>query len=174
MSKDLNDNWQAISGLGHELKRCDECGITTASIAMAFICIDTIANLNRPVDKNRVTRSDFIKWVDTYLECHPKQPYKYRGKDVYAARCAFLHTYGSEADLHKNYDVKMFSYHDGGEHKYNPDIDENLVLIGTKSFVNDVLLAVKAFVEECKLDPVLRQRVEDRLPKVLQTTPLPQ
>lgn len=74
---------------------------------------------------------------------------------MYAARCAFLHTYGSEAELHEDSDVKMFGYHDGGEHKYNPDIDENLVLIGTKSFVNDVLLAVKTFLEKCKGDSLL-------------------
>jgi len=173
MSTQSCDNWQAITGLGAELKRCDECGITTASIAMAFICIDTIASLSRPVGKKRVTRADFIEWVDTYLECQPDQPYKYRGKDVYAARCAFLHTYGSEAELHKNSDVKKFGFHDGGEHKYNPNVDERLVLIGTKSFVNDVLLAVKQFLEKSKTDSLLRQRVEGRLPKVLQIMPLP-
>ncbi len=54
------------------------------------------------MDKSKVTRSDFKEWVDTYLTCHENQPYKYRGKDVYAARCAFLHTYGSEAELHES------------------------------------------------------------------------
>ena len=90
MPTGISDNWQTITGLGSELKRCDECGLTTASIAMAFICIDTMANLNRPKGKNRVTRTDFIEWVDTYLEGHPDQPYKYRGKDVYAARSYIL------------------------------------------------------------------------------------
>ena len=174
MPTGISDNWQTITGLGAELKRCDECDLTTASIAMAFICIDTMANLNRPKGKNRVTRTDFIEWVDTYLEGHPDQPYKYRGKDVYAARCAFLHTYGSEAELHKE-DPKIvkFAYHDGGEHKYNPNIDESLVLIGTKSFVNDVLIAVKDFLDKCKNDLSLRQRVEERLVNVLKHVPLP-
>jgi len=170
----LRHNWQALTGLGSELKRCDECGITTASVAMAFICIDTIANLSRPVGKKRVTRTDFMEWVDTYLEGHPDQPYKYRGKDVYAARCAFLHTYGSEAELHEeDSDAIQFVYHDGGKHEYNPNIDQSLVIIGAKSFVNDVLLGVKAFLEKCKSDSLLRERVEERLPKVLQTMPLP-
>lgn len=173
MPTGLRDNWQAITGLGSVLKRCDEYGITTASVAMAFICIDTFANLNRPVGKKRVTRTDFIEWVDTYLKGHPDQPSKYRGKDVYAARCAFLHTYGLEAELHEDSDAIKFAYHDGGKHEYNPNIDKSLVIIGTKSFVNDVLLAVKAFLEKCRRDSLLRQRVEERIPKVLQTMPLP-
>jgi len=173
MSPQTNDNWQTISGLGAELKRCDQCNLTTASIAMSFICIDTMANLSRPRRKPRVTRTDFIEWVDTYLEAHPDQLYKYRGKDVYAARCAFLHTYGSEAKLHQeDPEIIKFAYHDGGEHKYNPNIDKSLVLIGTKSFVNDVLIAVKDFLNECKNDLSLRQRVEERLPHVLNQVPI--
>ena len=174
MPAGISDNWKTITGLGSELKRCDECGIITASIAMAFICIDTMANLSRPEGKKRVTRTDFIEWVDTYLEAHPDQPYKYRGKDVYAARCAFLHTYGSEAELH-NEDPKIikFAYHDGGEHKYDPNIDKSIVIIGTKSFVNDVIIAVKNFLDKCKNDFSLRQMVEERLPKVLKHVSLP-
>nr|WP_319491787.1 hypothetical protein [uncultured Desulfobacter sp.] len=171
---DALDNWQAIIELGMVLKRCDDCGISTASVAMAFICIDTVANLNRPLDKIQVTRSDFIEWVDTYLDCHPKQKYKYRGKDVYAARCAFLHTYGSEAQLHtKDPDIVKFTYHDGGKHAYDPNIDKTLVAIGIKSFVNDVLIAVKNFLEKCEQDLSLKKRVEKRLCNVLKTLPLP-
>jgi hypothetical protein len=170
----VSANWKAIPGLVAEMKRCDEYGITTAAIAMAFICIDTLASLGRPEDKRRVTRSDFIEWVDTYINQHPDQPYKYRGKDVYAARCAFLHTYGSEAEIHnEDPDTIKFAYHDGGKHNYNPDIDPSLVIIGTKSFIKDVVGAVEAFMNHCKNDRSLRQRVENRLPSVLQTMPLP-
>ncbi len=45
MSSDQDDNWKAIVGLVAEIKRCDEHGFTTASVAMAFICIDTLAQL---------------------------------------------------------------------------------------------------------------------------------
>ena len=123
MTTEAGKNWQAITGLVSELKRCDDSNITTASVAMAYICIDALANLARPASKERVTRSDFKQWVDTHLKAHPDQPYQYRGKDVYAARCALLHKYGSAAELHEeDADTIMFGYHDGGEHKYNPDI----------------------------------------------------
>ena len=168
------DNWKSITGIVSELKRCDECGITTASIAMACICIDALANLSRPASKKKVTQSDFMGWVDTYLQAHPDQPYQYRGKDVYAARCALLHTYGSEAELHeKDPDIIMFGYHDGGKHQYNPSVERRLAIIGTKSFVNDVIHAVESFLKNCMKDASLKQLVESRLEKVLQTLPFP-
>ncbi len=71
---DSEKNWKSIIDLVSELKRCDEYGITTASLAMAYICIDTIANLARPINKPKVTRADFIEFVDTFLKAHPDQP----------------------------------------------------------------------------------------------------
>ncbi|MGH6802709.1 MAG: hypothetical protein ACREC3_04995, partial [Methyloceanibacter sp.] len=65
-----------------------------------------------------------------------------------------------------------FGYHDGGKHAYNPTQDERLVIIGTASFLNDVVHAVHAFVEACKADQELRSRVEARLPNVLATFPV--
>lgn len=163
-------NWQAIIDLISELKQCDKYNITTASIAMAYVCIDTLANLARPIEKEKTTRADFKQWVDEYLKAHPDQSYQYRGKDVYAARCAFLHTYGSEAELHeKDSDTIKFAYTDGGRHTYNPDIESGLVLIGTKSFINDVVYAVESFVKKCQSEPSLRDLVELRLNNVIQT-----
>ena len=170
----MENNWRSIIGLVSELKRCDECGITTASVAMAFICIDTLASLDRPENKEKVTRADFKEWVDNHLKAHRDQPYQYREKDVYAARCAFLHHYGSEAELHlEDPDTIKYGYHDGGRHEYNPAVEKGLVLIGTKSFINDVVHAVFSFIETCQQDPSLRQLVEKRLPGVLQTMPFP-
>jgi len=171
MDANTTDNWLTITGLVSEMKLCDVSGITTGAIAIAFICIDTLASLGRPLDKTKVTRSDFKEWVDTYLEAHPEQPYKYRGKDVYAARCAFLHTYSSNAGLHEeDPDTIKFGYHDGGKHVL---INQGLVLIGTKSFVNDVVIAVESFLRKCKTDSSLRLRVEGRLPDLLLTSPYP-
>ena len=173
MSNSGSQDWNSIVGLVAELKRCDELELTTAAIAMAYICIDTIAGLARPAENERVTRSDFKQWVDRYLKCHPEQPYKYKGEDVYAARCAFLHSYGSEASLHKkDSKVVKYVYHDGGKHNYDKAIDPSLAIIGIKSFINDVVGAVNLFMEECHHDLLLKQRVEPRLAHILQVKPI--
>ncbi|WP_319560419.1 hypothetical protein [Marispirochaeta sp.] len=157
-----NAPWDTVVGLVSELEKCDTNNIPTAAIAMAYICIDTFYSLARPQNKVWATRSDFIDWVNQFLKGHPDQPYKYRGKDVYAARCAFLHTYGSEAQLHEqNPDLIKFAYHNGGKHAYNPEIDPTLAIIGTRSFINDVILAGRTFMDECRSNALLRNRVED-------------
>lgn len=142
-------------------------------MTMAFICIDTMALLALPAGQDKQGRVEFIAWVDTYLKGDSAQPYQYRGIDVYGARCAMLHAYGSEVDYHDKYqDAKIYAYYDGGKHAYDPTVNERLVIIGTPSFLNDVVLAVEAFLTACQTDKDLRARVEARLPKVLATYPL--
>lgn len=165
--------WAGITGLVEELKRCEAAGVTAAALVLAYVCIDTMAYLSLPPDKSKQTRLDFIAWVDAYLKGHPDQPYQYRGIDVYAARCAVLHAFSSEAERHReNPDVRVFGYHDGGQHRVDPAQASRLVLIGTASFLNDVVLAVERFLKACLEDAALRARVETRLPRVLQTFPI--
>ena len=140
---------------------------------MAFVCIDAMAYLSLPTGGDTQGKADFIAWVDAHLKGHEDQPYQYRGLDVYGARCAMLHAFSSGSDFHeKNKDAKKFGYHDGGKHAFDPSVDERLVIIGTASFLNDVIQAVCDFLEGCKTDANLRSRVESRLPNVLATFPI--
>ena len=165
--------WSAINGLVDEIKICEKAGATTAAIAMAYVCIDTMAYLSLPDGREKHRNTDFIGWVNAYLIGHEDQPYQYRGLDVYGARCAMLHAFGSDSEFHDKYqDVRKFGYRDGGKHAYDPTVDERLVIIGTASFLNDVVRAVSVFLERCKEDADLRGRVEGRLPKVLATFPV--
>ncbi len=166
--------WDRITGLVAEIKKCEEAGATISAVSMAYICIDTMAFLSLPVGRDCQGRADFISWVDTYLKGDEEQPYQYRGLDVYGARCAVLHTFGSAANFHQqNPDAKRYGYHDGGKHAYNPTVDEHLVIIGTASFLNDVVIAMQTFLAECHKNVDLRQLVEARLPRVLATLPFP-
>jgi len=162
--------WKGVTGLVEEIKRCEKAGATVAAVCMAYVCIDTMAFLSLPASQASQTRNDFINWVDTYLKGDPGQPYQYCGVDVYAARCAVLHAFSSEAQLHvKDPGVKLFGYHDGGKHAFDPAQAPNLVIVGTASFLNDLVIAVETFMRACIADPALRALVEGRLPKVLQT-----
>lgn len=166
--------WQAVAGIVAEIKRCEAAGATMAAVTMAFVCIDTMAFLSMPAGQASQTRDDFITWVNAYLKGHPDQPYQYDGTDVYAARCAVLHAFGAEAQLHRNdRNIRKLGYHDGGLHAFNSDVSPNLVIIGVASFLNDVVIAVESFMKACEADADLRCRVEARLPTVFQTMPFP-
>jgi hypothetical protein len=165
--------WAGITGLVRELKRCEEAGHLTGALVLAYVCIDTMAFLSLPVGRSEQTRSDFIAWVDAYLRAHADQPYQYRGIDVYAARCAVLHAFSSESERHaKDPNTRIFGYHSGGKHSVNPAKWPRIVMIGTQSFFNDIVLAVEAFLKDCEADADLRTRVAARVPKVLQLFPV--
>jgi hypothetical protein len=166
--------WQAVTGIVAEIKRCEAAGATMVAVTMAFVGIDTMAFLSMPSGRSSQTREDFVAWVNTYVKGHPSQPYQYDGTDVYAARCAVLHAFGAEAEVHRrNQDIRKFGYHDGGLHAFNPAVSPNLVIIGVASFLNDVVIAVESFTKASEADANLRARVETRLPTVFQTMPFP-
>jgi hypothetical protein len=165
--------WSGVKALVAEIKKCEQAGATTAAVAMAYVCIDTMAYLSLPFGREVQGKAEFIAWTDTYLTGHKDQPYQYRGLDVYGARCALLHAFGSDTDFHeKNTDAKRYGYHDGGMHAFDAAFDNHRVIIGTASLINDVLHALTAFMEACQSDSDLRQRVESRLHKVLATFPV--
>jgi len=92
--------WSAITDLVNEIKTCEKAGATSAAVAMAFVCIDTMTYLSLPDGRETQGRADFIAWVNAFLKGHEDQPYQYRGLDVYGARCAMLHAFGSDSDFH--------------------------------------------------------------------------
>jgi hypothetical protein len=165
--------WAGIPELVSELKQCEAAGLTRAVLALAYVCIDTMAYLAMPAGKTEQTRSDFTAWVDTYLKAHDSQPYQYCGLDVYAARCAVLHAFSIEADLHRRDPaIRVFGYHDGGKHMVDPAKAPRTVFIGTASLVNDIVWAIDDFLKACEADATLRARVEPGLPNLLQAFPI--
>lgn len=162
-----------ILGLLKEIQTCDEAGATSATVIMVYVGIDVMGHLSMPAGKTSATRQDFIAWVDKYLKAEPSSAYQYDGTEVYAARCAMVHSYTTEADLHKKQgSLKQFGYHDGGQHEYDPGVSKDLVIIGVKSLVHDFAKAIETFVSDMVTDVALRDRVAARVPKIVQTFPL--
>jgi hypothetical protein len=165
------EDWSVLIGLTEQIKQCDAQGLVTPSIAMSFICIDAMASLARPSGKSRVTRADFTGWCDKYLKSNTKQQYQYSGKDVYAARCALLHTYGTTAELHDKSDIMKFLYHDCNHLMHQLYAEENTVAISTKSLVIDVCNAVHSFIAECTSNASLGDLVVSRLDEIITVVP---
>lgn len=173
MNAQAANPFNGVMGLLNEIRRCQDAGATVATAIMVYVGIDAMAFLSMPAGQDQQGRQDFIAWVDQYLKAAPESTYQYDGPDVYGARCAMLHTYTIEADYHQqNPGVKRFGYHDGGQHAYNSEIDDNLVIIGINSLVHDFAGAVGAFVQAMVGDIALRERVADRIPRVVERLPV--
>jgi hypothetical protein len=165
--------WESLGGIVAEIKKCEAADATIAAISLTYILIDTLAFLSMPETQTSQTRTDFIAWANKYIKASEEQLYQYDGRDLYAARCSLLHAFSAEAELHKKDPaIKIFGYTDGGRHFFNEKEHTRLVIIGTASLINDVVIGLQAFIEDCKSNNDLRKRVEARLPALHQAFPM--
>ena len=83
------------------LETIDECvkkDRITPALILLYSAIDSFSKLSNKTGKGG--RQVFQEWVKTYML--NKYPLPCNEADIYAARCALLHTYTSESDLSKN------------------------------------------------------------------------
>jgi hypothetical protein len=145
-----------------EIGKAQDAGATVAALALVYVGIDTMALLSCPVGQQSQTGADFISWVDRSLRAEPGSEYQYEGIDLYAARCAVLHSYGSVAALHAGENPpRKLGYTDNGPHR--KDEAERFVLISVAVLVHDFSGAMESFVAEIIRTPDLKQRVDSRI-----------
>jgi len=152
-----------------EISKAFDADAIVAALAMVYVGIDTMALLSCPVGQQSQKRDDFIAWVDKYLKADPVSEYQYEGIDVYAARCAVLHSYGSIADLHKGTNPpRKFGYTDNGLHR--KDDTERFALISVAVLIYDFSRAIEAFGNKMLTDQELKRRVDSRMGSLLWTS----
>jgi len=162
-----NEEWTPFHAIGHDIKIARDSGAPMGAVILAYAAIDAMAFLSMPVTKTDVTREDYIAWTERYLKADPSQPYQYEGIDIYGARCGLFHRYSGTSSLSDKGRCRVFAYHDGSEHIFRPSIDDNLVLISMRRFVNDFFGAMQAFLSEAIADQVLRGRMNKRMGNIL-------
>lgn len=152
-----------------EISKSFDADATVSALAMIYIGLDTMALLACPLGQTSQTRSDFIAWVDRYLKADPTSEYQYEGIDLYAARCAVLHSYGSVSDLHRGQKPpRTFGYVDNGPHRHS--VADRFVLISVASLAHDFSSAAMEFLSGLQSDPDLKARVDSRMPSLFFTS----
>jgi hypothetical protein len=158
--------YAAITEISAEITRAWNGDAFWAALAMVYVGIDTMAWLACPLGQAEQFRKDFILWVDKYLRADAASDYQYEGVDVYAARCALLHSYGSLARDHRGgQPPRQFNYIDNGPHR--KDETTRLVIISVADFIDDYCRATESFMAAAFKDPELKQRVDSRVHNLL-------
>ncbi len=83
-------------------------GAILPGLILIYSGIDIMAWLNRDNTNQGNQRSYFKNWVNNYLL--PDSGLNCNADDLYAARCAILHTYTSESDLSKDGKARKIFY----------------------------------------------------------------
>ena len=90
------------------VRLCIDNGLILPALTLIYTGTDLAASLARPLGQPKVTRSDFIRWAETYMEC--RQRLGVEGIDLYGARCGIVHTYTPDSDLYREGKAKRIMY----------------------------------------------------------------
>jgi len=152
-----------VDSLCGDIKKARDNGIFAGAIILVLSAIDAMAFLSMPLEQREVHRRDYVDWVNKYLKADTKQPYQYEGVDLYGARCAIVHRYGHKSRLSESGKCKVFFYHNGSEHIYNPRKEPSVVGISRNRLINDFFKAVANFLHDIGQDDDLKARVDSRI-----------
>lgn len=160
--RDVNDAWDRKQ--------------TRATLILVYSGIDAMANLTMPAGKDKATRADFVAWAEKYLrfrDAGKNATLTLPGIEIWAARCAIVHTYSTEADLHKKGEVKrQIGYGD----EFLPEVAtkadvEHLVMLSIRGLVDAFSRGIVATLQDLKGDEARRQLFAERLGKMMHELP---
>lgn len=135
-----------------------------AVILLTYAGIDAMATLDLPADKAEIKRDDFIDWCDKYMQFKNGVV---TGLELYSARCAMLHSYGSESSLTKQRNVRQVGYTAGGGSEVMTKAEvTSLVLVSVEGLAFAFLDGVAKFLKHLKYSPDKRKLLPERLRKM--------
>ena len=149
-----------------EIKKVQDADAIIATLVLTYIAIDTMSFLNMSPRKEKNGSKEFIDWVKKYMKTDNNQPYKYIGKDMWAARCGKLHSYSSFSNYAEKNDCSLYGYHSGCDHEYDSRKNKRLVIISVPRLVNDFGEGLMAFFTDISKDKELKKRVDSRIGKI--------
>jgi hypothetical protein len=167
-----NQELTPFHAIGHDIKVALDNKAFTGALILTYAAIDAMAFLSMPENQKEVHMKDFINWTEKYLKTDSRQSYQYRGIDLYGARCGIVHRHGATSSLSDRGQCKIFNYHNGSEHIYDPSIHENLVAISWNRFIRDFFGAMEEFLADIMNDVDLKKKVDDRINHLFYVSPI--
>lgn len=139
-------------------------------VMLIYCTIDTLAWLSLPDGQEDVHGSDFVRWVRQYSLESPINPCS--AEELYAARCALLHSFSSDSKRSRQGKVRPIFYIRGwaGRKVLQDEIDKRGVM-GVALHIADLRAGLDAsiqrFRENIRTDQDLRARVVRRSANLL-------
>ncbi|WGO96671.1 hypothetical protein QFX18_11500 [Saccharophagus degradans] len=137
---------------------------------LIYSSIDSMGLLDAPATQTKATGSTFKEWAKKYLLANGD--FEYNEIDLWAARCAVLHTYTSESDLSKSGSAKQLQYYAGPKDNPKAEVFKSVtpLIDGGKyapAHIEDTYMAFltgiesfsEALIQRCKRESDVEKRV---------------
>jgi len=133
--------------------------------------IDAMAYLAMPATQNDVIRDDFVTWVEQFIKFPCKE--QVTGLDLYGARCAMLHNYGTASELSRKGKCRQVGYMDKSvpEVRFNRNISKDLVLVSVPALGDAFFSGMDKFLVDLFTDKKKASIAERRLRTLIQAIP---
>jgi hypothetical protein len=138
--------------------QCFRTGHQLPGLILVYSTIDTA--LIRPAGAPEGRRQDFVDWVDTYLL--PGSGLTCSALELYAARCAVVHTYGAGSRLSRAGRARTVAYGSGAPTRVRgTDRDGRPVIpIHIATLWSALATALARFLQDLHASPAKRRLVE--------------
>src|ERR1043166_729170 len=138
------------------------------TLILVYAMIDTLGWVDRPEAKDSSDRHDFMAWVNSFLL--PSPGLSPTAEDLYAARCAILHSHSFESSMTKTGRARQIVYSYGkADHRVLEVLIANKAATNVAPKIESLIGALDAgfrkFKEALAVDSVRAQRVNDRAAK---------
>jgi len=154
---------------------CLEKKFYIPSLTLIFSGIDAMAWLFRSEQSNEVTRQNFIKWVEKFMQ--PENSLDCKAIDLYAARCSILHSFTYESRLTQKGSAKQICYTWGSgkpellQKKMDVKYPNTTVVLSIENLFKYFREGTLRFLDEIKRDPSLLKLFNERMPKYFISIP---
>jgi hypothetical protein len=141
------------------------------AIILIYAGMDAMAFLDMPADQDEVSAVDFVRWADRYVRFRCAE--QLSGDELYGARCAALHAYGTESRRSKSGAIRQIGYMDQSE---PPILSKasvpGLVLVAVPALGEAFFSAVDQFLIDLFKDQARASIAEARFRKIMHELPL--
>lgn len=148
------------------IELCMENQLITPSLILLYSGMDIASSLATSGCKD-VQKSDFVAWTEKYLV--PKLEAQCNGSDLYAARCAVVHSLSAESSMSKKGLANQIVYSWGGsDHelfKESTKLLDNFICIKIEDLIQAFRFGVADFIGETKQES--KTNVSSRSKKML-------
>jgi hypothetical protein len=149
---------------------CFKNGHTTPGLVLIYSGMDVAAWI-WCVNPAGPVKQRFVHWVDRYMK--PKETLRCSALELYSARCATVHNFGSESEMTRKGEARNFLYAlppSDISLLHGPHLDSiGYVGIDIGVLVSTFSRGLKAMFVEANENAQLLNRLEERQRKVLQT-----
>ena len=143
-----------------------------SAVILILSGIDAMAYIAMPAGQYDVTRDDFVKWAEQYIKFPCSE--QLTGLDLYGARCAMLHSYGTASKLSREEKCRQVGYMDKSvpEVRFAPNVSNDLVLVSVPALAEAFFSGVDKFLVHMFEDRKKAPIAEQRLKNLVQAIPL--